>query len=46
MTLDIDDAWVQRALDPARFVAIRNIPGGVGPAAARAMLAELEAQLV
>ena len=46
IALEVDDAWVQRALDPARFVAIRNIPGGVGPEAARAMLAELETQLV
>ncbi|MEO6061695.1 MAG: argininosuccinate lyase [Thermoflexales bacterium] len=41
----IDDAFVQRALDPGQFIATRNIPGGVGRMAAEAMLAQLEAAL-
>ena len=41
----IDDAFARRALDPALFVASRNIPGGVGRQAAEAMLAGLEAEL-
>ncbi len=41
----IDDAFVRRALDPAHFVATRNIPGGVGRHAAEAMLTALQAAL-
>lgn len=43
--LDLDDAWVRQALDPAHFVAIRNIPGGPGPRAASALLDALETEL-
>jgi len=43
--VEMDDAFVQRALDPAHFVAIRNIPGGVGRQAAEEMLNELESRL-
>lgn len=43
--LGIDDAWVHQALDPAHFVAIRNVPGGPGPRAASALLDALEAEL-
>jgi argininosuccinate lyase len=44
--VDLDDAFVRRALDPAHFVAIRNIPGGVGRQAAEEMLRELEEKLL
>lgn len=43
--LGIDDAWLRETLDPAHFVAIRNIPGGPGHYAAAALLNSLEAEL-
>jgi argininosuccinate lyase len=36
--LAIDDAWVQRTLDPAHFVAMRKIAGGVAEQPMREML--------
>lgn len=43
--VELDDAFVTRALDAAHFVSIRNIPGGVGRQAAQDMLKVLEARL-
>lgn len=41
----IDDAWVQRALDPVHFVAIRTIAGGVAEQPMREMLKALRVGL-
>lgn len=41
--LGLDDAFVRAALDPAAFVAVRDLAGGPAPAAMRGSLARLEA---
>jgi argininosuccinate lyase len=44
-TLALDEAQFHAALDPQRFVAKRNLPGGVAPEATRALLDTLEQAL-
>ncbi|MCI0713134.1 MAG: argininosuccinate lyase [Chloroflexi bacterium] len=43
--ISMPDAMIQRALDPAAFVALRNLPGGAAPESTAKVLDEQQAQL-